>query len=141
FPALAGGHGWEDRSGWSEGQRWDGDQDRGEWREGPPPCREVEERWSDGQGEDGWVRRNHGCAQPEEVSLPASFFEGGGGVGPDGSVYDTGGGGGFVESDAFAGAHAFAFASARASVSVSVRFHGGFHHPMMHHGGCGCARH
>ncbi|MBQ1543314.1 MAG: hypothetical protein IIZ63_15060 [Caulobacteraceae bacterium] len=65
---------------------------------------------------------------PETVRLPASFFAGAGGVGPQGLVLDTGVRWGYViwpsrPVAAFASARASAFASAHASsrVSVSVR--------------------
>lgn len=83
--------------------------ERGHHRPAPPPCFE-------------------GCG---EVSLPASFFHGSGGVGP---IPDSGwyGGGGFVfvGAGAGAGANASAFAAARASAhasaNVSIRYRGGW---------------
>jgi len=70
-----------------------------------------------------------------EVSLPSSFFAGGGGVGPipSGEVW----GGGYVviaDGGARSGARAWASASAYASTHVSVRISGGGHR-----GGC-CRR-
>jgi len=77
------------------------------WREAPPPCRSA-------------------CGGGE-ITLPASFFAGAGGVGPipSGPIY-----GGYyyvVRGRGFSGAHAFAASSASASVStrVSVGVSGG----------------
>ena len=61
-----------------------------------------------------------------EVVLPASFFAGGGGVGPIPSEpYYGYGGYVIVGGGAFAGARAYSSASASASVRTSVRISGG----------------
>jgi len=156
-PALAGGY-WDagypsagDAS--PDAYHHDGDCDR------PcPPCPDERELgWRDGRGDregwehegwehdgwerDGWERdgwREHG-RQADEVFVPAEFFEGGGGVGPDVFIEDSGGGGGVVDEGAFAGAGAFASASASASARVSIHerefIHDRefMHHQMMHH--------
>lgn len=73
------------------------------------------------------------------VTLPASFFHGGGGVGPEYIASGGGGGGGYVYAGAAAGASAFAFASASASARVSIGGRRGGHHPgKKGGGGCGC---
>src|SRR6185312_9102088 len=89
-----------------------GDRDDG-WRDRPPPC-------------------NCSCnCEEQTVSLPASFFEDSGGVGP--AFIDTGGGGGgFVFAGASASASAFASASARVSVNFSFHGHPPHMPPPMH---------
>jgi len=74
------------------------------------------------------------------VTLPGSFFYGGGGVGPEYIARGGGGGGGFAYAGASAGAGAYAFASASASARVSYGGkRGGGHHPGKKGGGrCGC---
>lgn len=70
------------------------------------------------------------------VTLPGSFFYGGGGVGPEYIAGGGGGGGGY----AYAGAGASAFAYAGASARVSIGFRGGGKggHKPGKRGGCGC---
>jgi hypothetical protein len=139
-PALAGGY-W-DAGGPEPGDdapasyHHDGDCDR------PcPPCPDAREHgwrdgWSDRDDRDheGWRRegwREH-RGEAHEVFLPAEFFEGGGGVGPDVFIEDSGGAGGFVDDGSFAGAGASAFASASASARVSIHEREFMHHKMMH---------
>ena len=85
-----------------------------------------------------------GCppaSQGEGLTLPASFFQGGGGVGPD---YIGGGEGGVL---VIVGGGGSDYASARASSNVSIRIggggrrggHGGHGHPGKPAGG-GCGR-
>lgn len=95
---------------------------------GPPPC--------------DWRRP----AEPRDpyacppgygvVTLPGSFFYGGGGVGPEYIARGGGGGYGYAYAGASAGAYAYASASASARVSIGGR-RGGGHKPGKG-GGCGC---
>ena len=73
------------------------------------------------------------------VTLPGSFFHGGGGVGPE-YIARGGGGGGFAYAGATASAGAYAFARASASARVSFGGKGGGRHPGKKGGGCGCGR-
>ena len=73
------------------------------------------------------------------ISLPGSFFYGGGGVGPEYIAGGGGGGGGYAYAGASAGAGAYAYASASASARVSFGGRKGGHHPgKKRGGGCGC---
>lgn len=114
----------------------------GYWDAGPatpeppgagPPCAShcpPRHAWRE---HDGWAFHDRfDAATPDaaDVVMPADFFAGGGGVGPD-AFMDEGGGGGAVIVTG--GAHASAFASASASASVRVRF--GFRQH------CGCMGH
>src|SRR6266851_827730 len=82
-PALAGGY-WDAGGPSPAAWRHDSDCDR------PcPPCPDRREhRWRE---RDGWERegwREH-RREAHQVFLPAEFFEGGGGVGPDVFVDDS----------------------------------------------------
>ena len=133
-PALAGGY-------WDAGGPGRGDDAPAQYRDRDcdapcPPCpdwREHGDRHEDRVWREGWGERG-GWREGRQVFLPAEFFEGGGGVGPDIFIDDSGGGGGFVDDGAFAGARASAFASASASARVRISIHerGFFHHPMHH---------
>ncbi len=127
-----GGYGHDEH--WSDEGRY---RERGYWQD-HGRYREHEERYVERGGYGHHDRCWDACG---ELSLPASFFFDGGGVGP---IPDSGfiGGGGFAFADSFAfsraSASAFASARAHANVSVNVRVRPFF---KPHHGGKGGKRH
>jgi hypothetical protein len=99
------------------------------------PCARYEDRRlyqrdigvEDGYGPPPPVRAHERrpCLEDCELVLPASFFAGGGGVGPIPSGTYYGGGYVIVGGGAFGGARASSSATASASARVSVRISGG----------------